>query len=92
MYVAVEHQVNDPKKFWAKAQEITPNLPANLKLHQCLPTKDGTHGICVWEADSLPALRDFLDGETTGLARNTYFEVENKDSIAMPSGVVNSAT
>lgn len=87
MYVAVQHLVKNPKKFWEKAQEITPNLPANLKLHQVFPTKDGTHGICVWEANSIPALRDFLDGATAGLAANEYFEIENKESIAMPSGV-----
>jgi hypothetical protein len=85
MYVAVQHLVTDRKKFWEAAQKIAP--PANLKLHQVFPTKDGSHGICVWEADSLPALRTWLDGETAGLASNEYFEVENKESIAMPSGV-----
>ncbi len=85
MYVAVQHLVKDRKKFWDAAKEIAP--PANLKLHQVFPTKDGSHGICVWEADSLPALRAWLDGVTAGLAVNEYFEVENKESIAMPSGM-----
>ncbi len=91
MYVAVQHNIRDREGFWGKAQEIVPNLPDNLKLHHCFPTKNGSHGICVWEASSVQELRQYLDGQTAGLASNDYFEVENKDSVALPSALVTSA-
>jgi hypothetical protein len=87
MYVAVQHRISDPETFWAKASEIVPNLPGYVKLHQCFPTKDGSRGICIWEGDSVDAVRTYLDGQVGHVSKNDYFEVENKESIVLPSGV-----
>lgn len=87
MYVAVHHHINDPEKFWAKAQELVPKLPAGIQLHQSMPTKDGTQGICIWEGESVASVRAFLEGNMSAFSKNDYFEVENKDSIGLPSGV-----
>ena len=87
MYVAVQHQIRDPESFWGQAQEITPNLPAGIQLHQCMPTRDGTRGICIWEGESVAKIRTFLEGHMSKFSDNEYFEVENKEAIAMPSGV-----
>ena len=87
MYVAVQHQISDPEAFWGHANEMVPNLPGHVKLHQCFPTKNGARGICIWEGDSVDAVRTFLDGEMAKWSRNDYFEVENKEAIALPTGV-----
>ena len=87
MYVAVQHRITDPEKFWQKAEEITPNLPSGIQLHHCMPTRDGTRGICIWEGESVGAIRDFLEGHMRSFSSNEYFEVENKEAIALPSGV-----
>jgi hypothetical protein len=87
MYVAVEHEISDPEAFWGHANEIVPNLPGHVKLHQCFPTKDGTRGICIWEGESVASVRTYLEGEMDRFSKNDYFEVENKESIALPSGV-----
>ena len=91
MFVAVEHTIQDPEAFWAKAGEIVPNLPAGVKLHQCFPNKSGTRGICIWEGESVKAIQTYLDGQVGSVSSNDYFEVENKDSIALPSGIEPSA-
>ena len=88
MYVAVQHRINDPEKFWGKAQELVPNLPEGIQLHHCMPTKDGTRGICIWEGESVEKIRTYLEGHMSSFSNNDYFEVENRDSIALPSGVV----
>ena len=87
MFVAVQHQISDPERFWAKAQELVPNLPTGIQLHHCMPTKNGKRGICIWEGESVDAVRRFLEGHMSRFSNNDYFEVENKDSIGLPSGV-----
>ena len=91
MFVAVEHTIRDPEAFWAKAGEIVPNLPAQVKLHQCFPNKSGTRGICIWEGESVRAIQTYLDGQVGRVSSNDYFEVENKESIALPSAIASSA-
>jgi hypothetical protein len=91
MFVAVEHTIQDPEAFWAKAGEIVPNLPASVKLHQCFPNKSGTRGICIWEGESVRAIQTYLDGQVGHFSSNDYFEVENKESIALPTGIMPSA-
>ena len=91
MFVAVQHTIRDPEAFWGKAGEIVPNLPEHVKLHQCFPNKNGTRGICIWEGESVKAIQVYLDGQVGNVSSNDYFEVENKDSIALPSGISSSA-
>ena len=92
MFVAVEHTIQDPEAFWAKAGEIVPNLPSQVKLHQCFPNKAGTRGICIWEGESVRAIQTYLDGQVGRFSSNDYFEVENKDSIALPTAIVHSTS
>jgi hypothetical protein len=91
MFVAVQHTIYDPEKFWGKAGEIVPNLPAHLKLHQCFPNKSGSRGICIWEGESLKAVQTYLDGQVGSVSSNEYFEVENKESIALPTAIAPAA-
>jgi hypothetical protein len=92
MFVAVQHTIQDPEEFWGRANEILPNLPAQLKLHQCFPNKNGTRGICIWEGESVKAVQLYLDGQVGHVSSNDYFEVENKDSVALPTAIGPSAT
>ena len=85
MYVLVQHTVSDPGAFWNAADSAT--LPPTLKLHHTFPTQDGSHAACLWEAESASALRDFLEDAVGRFSRNEYFEVENREGVAMPSGV-----
>ena len=85
MYVVVNHTINDTSKFWAAAQSITTGLPAGLKVIHTFPSPDGHKAVCVWEANSVDAVRGFLDKATAGIARNDYFEAPNKEGMAMPT-------
>jgi hypothetical protein len=85
MYVVVNHEINDASRFWATAQSVTAGLPAGLKVIHTFPSSDGRKAVCVWEADSVQAVRRFLDPVTAGMARNDYFEAPNKEGMAMPT-------
>jgi hypothetical protein len=85
MYVVVNHEINDTSRFWATAQSATAGLPAGLKIIHTFPSANGRKAVCVWEADSVEAVRGFLDPATAGMARNDYFEAPNKEGMAMPT-------
>ena len=87
MFVAVQHTIFDPPAFWAKAGEIVPHLPGHLKLHQCFPTRDGSRAVCVWEGISVDVVRKYVEQQVGSMSSNEYFQVENSDAIAFPSGL-----
>ncbi len=85
MYVLVQHTVTDPGAFGNDADPRT--LEPKVKLHHTFPTPDGTQAVCIWEADSVEALRNLLEPMVGKVSRNEYFAVENREGFAVPSGV-----
>jgi hypothetical protein len=88
MYVLVQHYVSDPRTFWSDVRYALAALPPNLTLHTCIPTPDGTHGVCVWEAESVRDVKAFIETYVGHVSRNLYFEVEARDGIHTPSQVI----
>ena len=86
MYILVDHTISDPAAFWGSAEQVM-RMPPGVKLHQTFPTRDGTKAVCVWEAESIDALRGFIEPLVGRVSRNEYLEVENKEGVASPSGV-----
>jgi hypothetical protein len=89
MHVVVRHYINDSAKWERGVKNIMSmveqqRLPAGVKPLQYLPGVDGRHADCVWEANSVATVRDFLDRETAGAARNEYFEVKADAAIGLP--------
>ena len=85
MYVVVNHEITDASKFWAVAESVTSGLPAGLKVLHTFPSVDGRKAVCVWEAESVEAVRAFLDPATADMARNEYFQAPNKEGFAVPT-------
>jgi hypothetical protein len=46
--------------------------------------RDALAADCLWEAESLDALRDYLDPATRGFCQNTYFEVDSNSAMGLP--------
>ena len=85
MYVLVHHTVHDPEGFWGTANEAGDPPPNGLVLHQTLSAKDGTRATCLWEGDSVKAVRDYLESVNDGVATNEYSEAENREGIVFPA-------
>jgi len=74
MYVSVHHNITNPQE-WAKttrnimAMTEQGRLPNGLKGLMYLPAVDGRKADCVWEANSVDALKNFLDRETGSAAK-----------------------
>jgi hypothetical protein len=90
MYILVQHTISEPAVFWNAADPNT--LSPQLKLHHTFPTADGTHAVCIWEADSVDALRNALEPVIGRVSTNEYFPVENREGFARPSRVPQAAT
>jgi len=59
-------------------------LPQGLKGLMYLPGTDGRKADCVWEAQSLDALKNFLDREIGTAARNDYFQINTAAAFGLP--------
>jgi len=92
MYVLVIHDISDPQRFFDTAAKAIPELPEHLKLHLTVPARDGIRAICVWEAESSAAVREYLEPALAEFSRNEYFEAENFEGIAMPTRLAAEAT
>ena len=84
MYVIAIHAVSDPEKFWGAAQEM--QLPQGTALHTVAPNGDGTRAVCVWEADSVDAVRDFVESAAGDISSNEYYEVNDQNAVGLPAG------
>jgi hypothetical protein len=89
MYVLVQHTISDPPAFWNAANPTA--FAPKAKLHQMFSTPDGARAVCVWEAETVEALRNFLEPEVGKVSRNEYFAVENREGVVFPSRVPRTA-
>ncbi len=86
MYVLIEHSISDPDSFFNTAESALSQMPPAIKLHHTFPSTDGTRAVCVWEANTIDDVRDFIEPAVGRFSRNEYFEVPNKEGIANPRG------
>ncbi len=84
MYIIVQHDISDPKNFWETAEASMPNLPASLTLHQVFPNDDGTRAVCLWEADAVGTVREYLEESVGQVSQNQYFAVESTNAVGLP--------
>ncbi|MCX7743792.1 MAG: hypothetical protein N2167_04415 [Flavobacteriales bacterium] len=78
MIVVVNHSIHVPEKFWASAQENLPKLPEGgvKRVIQVLPNPEMNKATCVWEADSIDALDNYLRDKVGSWSTDSYFELK----------------
>jgi hypothetical protein len=82
MYIVANHTITNPEKFWKLAQALV--IPPHIKLHCVFPSDDGARGTCLWQADSIDVVKQFLEPQTNGLARNDYMRVQAENAFGLP--------
>jgi hypothetical protein len=80
MYVAVVHKISDPEKFWSLG-----GFPDGISVKASYQDPTGTKAVCLFEASSVAALRDVLDGATSAVSDNDYFEVAPDKALGLPA-------
>ena len=85
MLVIAQHtKITDPQAFWAKAQSVIGATPAGTSVLSVFPSQDGKTGTCIWEAQNVDELQQFLDTASEGLATNFCYEVNEAAAVGLP--------
>lgn len=85
MHVVAQHTIVDRERFAAMdPKDVALGGPPGVRALTFLPSRDLTAAICIWEAPSVEAVRDYLDPVTAGVAENTYFAIEDSMAIGLP--------
>jgi hypothetical protein len=84
MLVIAHHNISDPENFWAGAKEVVKNLTGSLKVHGIYPATDAKTGTCLWEADTVEEVQQFLDKNAGQFAKNFCYQVDVEKAIGLP--------
>jgi hypothetical protein len=92
MHIVVEHRIIDLDKFSSMdAAEVAGAGGPGFKLRQFLPPQDGSIATCLWEADSVDSLQEWLDPATAGVTENTYIAIDDENAIGLPEAAAAGA-
>jgi hypothetical protein len=88
MFVTVIHHIHDPEGFQAaEAKALEAGLPSHVALPIHAATDDHKLGMCIWEGESVDAVREVVEGAVGPWAKNEYFEM-HVDGLTPQLGVV----
>jgi len=82
MFVVVEHTITNPDAFFSLAARVG-EAPSGIKALQFFPSVSKDRAVCVWQANSVDALRSFLEPLSAQSSRNTYYEVDGTKAIGL---------
>jgi hypothetical protein len=87
MFVGVMHRIKDPKTMLSRGEGLgdPSNAPRGVTPHQFCPSTDLSVATCVWEADSVDAVRDYIDGTLGDSSENSYFEISTENAQGLPT-------
>jgi hypothetical protein len=75
-YIVAIHDISDPERFWGAANDPAAEFPPGITLHASYPREDGKRAACLWEADSIGAVRELIESVTGDASSNEFFEVD----------------
>jgi hypothetical protein len=87
MYVIARHQIKDADAFLSVARMAAEGAPPDVHGRQFCPSRDGAEAVCLWEADSLEIVREYLDSLIGDAGDNAYFEVDTAGAIGIPDPI-----
>jgi hypothetical protein len=79
MFIGVIHRIHDPAGFRAaraEARALAAGLPAGMALPVNAASRDHRVAICVWEGESVIAVREVVERTVGPFADNEYYEME----------------
>jgi hypothetical protein len=76
LFVTVIHHINDPEGFQeAEAKALEAGLPSHVGLPIHAATENHTLGVCIWEGESVDAVRELVEGVVGAFSKNEYHEM-----------------
>ena len=84
MFIVVEHTITNPDVFFGLASKAA-EAPPGVKALQFLPSKSKDRAVCLWEANSVEAVKGFLEPLSAQSSRNTYYSVDSATAMGLPT-------
>jgi hypothetical protein len=84
MFVGIQHRIRDAEAMLSRSEKMAENAPPGMQARQFCLSKDRAAATCIWEADSVEAVRDYVDRTQGDSSENTYFEVDAEASVGLP--------
>ena len=84
MYVIVQHEIKDPETAFARGERLIKNegAPAGVRGLQFYPSTDGSAVTCLWEADSVDEIQEYVDSTLGDSSINRCYEVNGDQAFA----------
>ena len=77
MFVTVIHRIQDPEGFQsAEEKALEAGLPSHVALPIHASTLDHRLGVCIWEGDSVAAVREVVEAVVGPYSENEYAEMD----------------
>ena len=83
MYVVAEHMITNPDAFFALAGKVG-EAPSGLNTIHFFPSTSQNRAVCLWEANSVDAVRSFLEPMASECSINTYYAVDGTKAMGLP--------
>jgi hypothetical protein len=94
MYVVVQHEFKDPQTALERGEKLIKNedAPEGVKGLQFYPSQDRSAATCLWEADSVTDVQDYVDSTLGDSSENRCYEVDAELAFArQPLGIAETA-
>jgi hypothetical protein len=95
MYVVVQHQIKDQQAAFSRGEKLIKNegAPAGVRGLQFYPSTDGSAVTCLWEAESVEQIQEYVDSTLGDSSLNTSYEVNAEHAFAeRPLGLAATPT
>jgi hypothetical protein len=88
-YVFVHHTIKDAETAFARGERLLAGTgaPAGVRVLQFCPSRDRSQVMCIWEADGVDAVRDYVDSTLGDASDNAYFEIDGTVALGLPQPV-----
>jgi hypothetical protein len=83
MFIVIDHDIKNATTFQQRAEKAFP-LPDGLHVHMFLPASDLSRATCLYEADSVEKVRNFVDPLLGDSAKNTYVPIAADHAMGLP--------
>lgn len=94
MYVIAQHRIRDPQTAFPRGEKLKrgEDAPPGARVLQFYPSRDGSAVSCLWEADAVDAIQDYVDSTLGDSSDNSCYEVAAEQAFAeRPLGLPESA-
>lgn len=74
----------NPSPTFADIPAVAQNTPPGVHPAMFCPAADKALAVCLWQSESVDAVRDYIEAITGPASHNTYFAVDDSYAIGLP--------